>query len=135
MQEISSSPGGLTPQELIHLYQELFECLEKEWQALITSQEDAILTLAVEKEHILEKVAGGNPGLTASPPSGPEAEQLQSLKRQVADAQSRNQRLIVAALETVQDFLSYLQSAPPGIYQSAGKVEATPGNSFFHRQA
>jgi hypothetical protein len=41
----------------------------------------------------------------------------------------------VAALETIQDFLRYLQSAPPGIYHAAGKVEATPGNSFFHRQA
>jgi flagellar biosynthesis/type III secretory pathway chaperone len=135
MQEISSSPGGLIPQELIQQYQKLFECLEKEWQALITSQEDAILTLAAEKEHILEKIAGGYPGLTLSPPSGPEAEQLQRLRLQVADAQSRNQRLIGAALETVQDFLRYLQSAPPGIYQAAGKVEATPGNSFFHRQA
>ena len=135
MQEISSSPGGLTPQELIQQYRKLCECLEQEWQALITSQEDAILTLAAEKEHILEKIAGGNSGLTASPPSGPEAEELQRLQLQVADAQSRNQRLIVTALETVQDFLSYLQSAPPGIYQAAGKVEATPGNSFFHRQA
>lgn len=135
MQEISSSPGELSPQELIQQYQKLFECLENEWQALITSQEDAILTLAAEKEHILEKIAGGYPGLTLSPPSGPEAEQLQRLRLQVADAQSRNQRLIGAALETVQDFLRYLQSAPPGIYQAAGKVEATPGNSFFHRQA
>ena len=135
MQEISSSPGGLTPQELIQQYQKLCECLEQEWQALITSQEDAILTLAAEKEHILEKIAGGNSDLIASPPSGPEAEELQRLQLQVADAQSRNQRLIVTALETVQDFLRYLQSAPPGIYQAAGKVEATPGNSFFHRQA
>lgn len=135
MQEISSSPGGLTPPELIQLYQKLFDCLEKEWQALITSQEDAILTLAAEKEHILEEIARGNSGLTASPPSGPEAEELQRLHHQVADAQSRNQRLIVAALETVQDFLRYLQVAPPGIYQAAGKVEANPGNSFFHRQA
>ncbi|MEJ2091279.1 MAG: hypothetical protein P8X65_03705 [Syntrophobacterales bacterium] len=131
MQEISSSLGGLTPQELIQLYQKLFDCLEKEWQALITSQEDAILTLAAEKEHILEKIAGGNP----IQPSGPEAEELQRWRHQVADAQSRNQRLIVAALETIQDFLRYLQSAPPGIYHAAGKVEATPGNSFFHRQA
>ena len=135
MQEISSSPGGLTPQELIQQYQKLFECLEKEWEALITSQENAILTLAAEKEHILEKIAEGSPGLTVSPPSGPEAEELQRLQLQVADAQSRNHRLIVTALETVQDFISYLQSAPPGIYQAAGKVEATPGNSFFHRQA
>lgn len=135
MQEISSNPGGLTPQELIQQYQKLFDCLEKEWQALITSQEDAILSLAAEKEQILEKIAGGNPGLTASPPSGPEAEQLRRLRHQVADAQSRNQRLIAAALETVQDFLRHLHSAPPGIYHAAGKVEATPGNSFFHRQA
>ncbi|MEJ2071031.1 MAG: hypothetical protein P8X58_11605 [Syntrophobacterales bacterium] len=60
---------------------------------------------------------------------------MQRWRHQVADAQSRNQRLIVAALETIQDFLRYLQSAPPGIYHAAGKVEATPGNSFFHRQA
>jgi hypothetical protein len=135
MQEISSSPGGLTPQKLIQLYQKLFDCLEKEWQALITSQEDAILTLAAEKEHILAEIAGENPDLTALPPSGPEADQLQRLKHQVADAQSRNRRLIVTALETVQDFLRYLQSGPPGIYHAAGKVEANPGNSFFHRQA
>ena len=70
MQEISSSPGGLIPQELIQQYQKLFECLENEWQALITSQEDAILTLAAEKEHILEKIAGGYPGLTLETPGG-----------------------------------------------------------------
>jgi flagellar biosynthesis/type III secretory pathway chaperone len=135
MQEISSSPEGLTPPEPIQLYQKLLECLEKEWQALVTSQEDAILTLAAEKEQILAEIVGGNPGLTGSRPNRPEGEQLQRLKDQVTAAQSRNQRLIVAALETVQDFLRYLKSAPPGIYQAAGKVKAAPGSSYFHRQA
>lgn len=135
MKEISSSPEGLTPPEPIHLYQKLLDCLEKEWQALVTSQEDAILTLAAEKEQILEKIARWNQGLAASQPSGPEAEQLQSLRQQVAATQTRNHRLIAVALETVQDFLGYLQSAPAGVYHAAGKVETTSGNSFFHRQA
>jgi hypothetical protein len=71
----------------------------------------------------------------APDPGAPEHELLSRLKRQAATTQARNHRLIAAALETIQDFLGFLQSAPPGIYQSAGKVENTPGNSFFHRQA
>jgi hypothetical protein len=134
MKEISRSPDRLTAQEEIILYQRLLDCLEKEWGALVASQEEAILMLAAEKEQILEKITGAPPNLSASSPSGPEAEQLQRLKHQVAAAQARNHRLINAALETIQDFLGYLQTGAPGIYHAAGRVEAAPGTSFFHRQ-
>jgi len=134
MKEISPSPDRPTAQEGISQYQKLLDCLEKEWRALVTSQEEDILILAAEKEQILKKIMEANPSLTGLAPNGPEAAQLQSLQRQVAAAQTRNQRLITAALETVQDFLGYLQSGSPGIYQAAGKVETSPGSSFFHRQ-
>jgi flagellar biosynthesis/type III secretory pathway chaperone len=118
----------------ISLYEELLECLDQEWQALVNSQEEAILALAVRKEQILGEILRVRDQKTPDP-GGPEHEFLVRLKRQAATAQARNHRLIEAALETIQDFLGYLKSAPPGIYQSAGKVENIPGNSFFHRQA
>ena len=134
MKKTLRSPEGLAPQPELSLYRELLECLEKEWQALIKSQEDAILALAAQKENILEKIIRLKRGRDNSDSAG-EADPLRRLKHQVADAQARNHRLIITALETIQDFLGYLQSAPPGIYHSAGKVETTPGNSSFHRRA
>lgn len=135
MKEIPRPPDALSIQEETCLYQELLECLEKEWQALLISEEEAILLLAAEKEQILVKITEANPSPTALSPSGPEAKQLQRLKRHVAAAQTRNHRLIGAALETIQEFLGYLQSDSPGTYQAAGKVGATSSSSFFHRQA
>lgn len=134
MKEISRSPDGPTVQQETFLYQELLECLEREWQALLISEEEAILTLASEKEQILAKIGAVTQNQPDQQPSGPETEQLQRLKRHVAAAQTRNYRLITTALETVQDFLGYLQSGSPGTYQAAGKVDATPGGSYFHRQ-
>lgn len=134
MKEISPPPDRPTAQEEIFLYQKLLDCLAKEWDALITSQEEAILLLAAEKEQLLEKITGLNQDETVISTDGPEDAQLPRLKRQVASAQTRNHRLITAALETVQDFLGYLQSGYPGIYQAAGKIETSPGSSFFHRQ-
>jgi flagellar biosynthesis/type III secretory pathway chaperone len=134
MKEKPPSPASPARQPEISLYEELLECLEQEWQALINSQEDAILALAARKEQILGEILRVRDQKTPNP-EGQEHEFLNRLKRQAATAQARNHRLIATALETVQDFLGYLQSAPPGIYHSAGKVETTPGNSFFHRQA
>lgn len=135
MKEISRSPDEMTLQEEICHYHELLECLEKEWHALLVSEEEAILRLAAEKEQILETINQATSSLQAQQTKGPEDEQLHRLKRRVAAAQARNHRLIAAALETVQDFLGYLQSGFPGTYQAAGKVDTSPGNSYFHRQA
>jgi flagellar biosynthesis/type III secretory pathway chaperone len=134
MTEKPPSPKKPACQPEISLYEELLECLDQEWQALVSSQEEAILALAVRKEHILGEILRVRDQKTLDP-GGPEHELLIRLKRQAATAQARNHLLIAAALETIQDFLGYLKSAPPGIYQSAGKVEDTQGNSFFHRQA
>ncbi len=134
MKEIPLPPERPALQPEISLYEELLECLEQEWQALINSKEDAILALAARKEQILGELLRVR-GQKIPNPKGQEQKLLSRLKQQAAATQARNHRLIVAALETIQDFLGYLQSAPPGIYHSAGKVEATPGNSFFHRQA
>lgn len=122
-------------QEEICLYRELLACFEEEWQALLNSQEETILTLATKKEQILKKIVTADPGKGISDPKGQETKLLDRLKHQAATAQARNHRLITAALETIQDFLGQLQLAPPGTYHSAGKVETTPGSSFFHRQA
>ena len=135
MKEIPPSLEGLPLQEEICLYRELLDCFEEEWQALVKSQEDTILALAAQKERILEKIAALNPGQGISDPGGQESELLYRLKHQAATAQARNHRLIAAALETIQDFFGDLQCGPPGTYHSAGKVETTPGGSFFHRQA
>ena len=74
------------PQEL-SLYRELLECLEKEWQALVNSQEEAILALAAQKEHILEKIIALNRGRNLADPGG-EPEPLRRLKQQVAETQA-----------------------------------------------
>ena len=134
MRKTLPPPERSAPQQELSLYRELLECLEKEWQALVTSQEEAILALAAQKEHILEKIIMLSRGRDLAAPDG-EVEPLGRLKHQVADAQARNHRLITTTLETIQDFLGCLQASPPGVYHSAGKVETTPGNSFFHRQA
>jgi len=134
MKQISQSLNGPTIQKEVSLYQELLECLEKEWHALLVSEEEAILSLAAQKEQILEKI--NEVALSPAQQSGDqEAEQLLRLKRHVAAAQARNHRLIATALETVQDFLGYLQSGSPGTYQAAGKVDTISGSSYFHRQA
>jgi flagellar biosynthesis/type III secretory pathway chaperone len=127
-------PKRPAQQTEISLYKELLECLEQEWQALINSQEDDILALAVQKEQILGEILRVRDQKTPDP-GEPDHELLSRLKQQAATTQACNHRLIVTALETIQDFLGLLQSAPPGIYHAAGKVETTPGNSFFHRQA
>jgi hypothetical protein len=134
MTEKPPSPKSPARQPEISLYEELLECLEQEWQALINSQEEAILALAARKEQILGEILRVR-DQKISNPGEQEHELLSRLKRQAATNQARNHRLIAAALETIQDFLGFLQAAPPGIYHAAGKVEATPGNSFFHRQA
>jgi len=134
MKERPRLPDGLTIPEEICLYQELLECLEKEWHALLVSEEEAILSLAAQKEQILEKI--NEVTLSSTQQAGDQsAEKLLRLKRHAAAAQARNHRLIAAALETVQDFLGYLQSGPPGTYQAAGKVDTASGSSYFHRQA
>ncbi len=127
-------PEKLAPPQELSLYRELLECLENEWQALVNSQEETILALAAEKEHILEKIIDLNRNQGIPDPGG-EAEALRRLKQQVAEAQARNHRLITITLETIQEFLGCLNSAPPGTYHAAGKVENTQGSSFFHRQA
>jgi flagellar biosynthesis/type III secretory pathway chaperone len=127
-------PENPAPLQELNLYKELLECLENEWQALVHSQEDAILALAAEKERVLEKILSLTRNRDRQNPEG-EAEGLPHLKRQVAEAQARNHRLITTTLETIQDFLGCLSSSPPGTYQAAGKVETAPGDSFFHRQA
>ena len=134
MKKISPPPAGMAPPQEIGLYRELLECLQNEWQALVNSREDAILALAAEKERILEKIIDLNRSRDIPDPGG-ETEALRRLKRQVAEAQARNHRLITTTLETIQEFLGCLKSAPPGTYHAAGKVETTPGSSFFHRQA
>jgi flagellar biosynthesis/type III secretory pathway chaperone len=134
MKKIPPPPEKLALQPEITLYEELLECLEQEWQALISSQEDDILALAARKEQILGEILRVR-GQNMQSHGEQEHELLSHLKQQAATTQARNHRLILAALETIQDFLGCLQSAPPGIYRAAGKVETTPGNSFFHRQA
>jgi flagellar biosynthesis/type III secretory pathway chaperone len=117
------------------LYNELLECLTQEWQALVNSQEEAILALAARKEHILKNLQALASGDEATNQSDQEREVLTRLKGRVAEAQNRNRRFIAAALETINEFLGHLQASPPGTYHSAGKVAAAPGASFFHRQA
>jgi flagellar biosynthesis/type III secretory pathway chaperone len=135
MQDILSSPEKVALQQEICLYKELLQCLKVEWQALINSQEDAILALAAQKEHILAKIISAATSQDFSEVSEPDLEILKSLKHEAAQAQARNHRLITTALETIQDFLSVLQSPPPGIYHFTGKVNANSENSLFHRQA
>ena len=135
MQDIPSSPVEFNHQQEISLYKELLDCLEREWQALINSQEDAILALAAQKEHILEKIINDAAGRDLTEVTEADQELLKRLKHEAAQAQARNHRLITTTLETIQDFLSVLQSPPPGIYHFTGKVGAKLANSLFHRQA
>jgi len=119
----------------IRLYQRLLNCLEEEWRALISSQEDAILAMAASKEEILKALSQFHPVGSEPDLGGGANKLLHQLKAQVAAAQVRNHRLIAAALEVIQDFLGQLNSAPPNVYQCAGKVETVPGTSSFHRRA
>jgi flagellar biosynthesis/type III secretory pathway chaperone len=135
MQDIPSSPVTSNLQQEISLYEELLDCLEREWQALISSQEDAILALAAQKEQTLEKIIHTAAGRDIAKVTEADQEILKRLRHEAAQAQARNHRLITAALETIQDFLAVLQSPPPGIYQVTGKVGAKLENSLFHRQA
>jgi len=135
MSQIPPTPAALTLQQETCLYRQLLECLEEEWQALVSSQEEAILALAGRKEELLERLVLASPGERTEGPNSPEDPALHLLKRQAAAAQARNHRLIVAALEAIQDFLTYLHLAPRGTYQSAGKVEKSQSSSFLHRQA
>ena len=135
MREIPPTSAKLTLQEEASLYRQLLECLEEEWQALISSKEEAILALAGRKLEILERLTLANPKERQEGPESPADEPLYLLKRRAATAQDRNHRLIGAALEAIQDFLTHLNFAPPGTYQSAGKVANPQATSFFHRQA
>ncbi len=124
-----------SPPREITLFEELLECLEKEWQALITSQEDAILSLAAQKEQILEKIMAAVSSREG--PDYPESDRdlLNRLKDKVGAAQARNHRLIATALETIQEFLATLKSPTPGIYQATGKVGTAQEIPLFQRQA
>ncbi len=125
-------------QQEIFLYQELLTCLQRETQALRQGQEDLLLKEAHHKERILHRLIELKNLDTSSreaPPSDPTRELLASLKRQAFAANARNRQLIEASLEVIQDFLSQFQPAGPGLYQSAGKVEAGPGGTFFQRRA
>jgi flagellar biosynthesis/type III secretory pathway chaperone len=133
MRDTLPPPENLAPPPELSLYSELLECLEEEWHALVNSREDAILALAAQKEHLLKKLICLNRDEGKS--TRDDGEPLRRLKCQVAFAQARNHQLITTTLETIQDFLGCLQSAPPGTYHAAGKVESSPGSSFFHRQA
>jgi flagellar biosynthesis/type III secretory pathway chaperone len=135
MQDIQVSPEKVTLQQEMSLYRGLLECLEMEWQALINAQEDAILALAAQKEHILGKIINATASQEFPDFTQQDQKALNRLKHEAAVAQARNHRLITSALETVQDFLAVLQSPPLGIYHLTGKVETSSENSLFHRQA
>lgn len=118
----------------IRLYQQLLDCLEEEWLALIHAQEETILSLAHRKEEILQSLS--RLGLASQPPDGgKKAPEIINLLKRIAQRQDRNLRLINAALEVIQDFLAQLNAAAPGLYQGGGKMETSWGTSFFHRHA
>ena len=132
-------PSPLILQE-ISLYQELLECLEQEAQALATAQEETILSLAVSKEDILERLLGVKKArmeLPAPAAAGEEAleQDLVRLQRQVASRNLRNREIIFASLEVIQDFISQFLPPGPGLYRSEGRVEKGSGRTLFHRQA
>jgi flagellar biosynthesis/type III secretory pathway chaperone len=116
---------------VLRLYHQLLQCLEEEWQALKASREDELLTLALRKEEILRQLLD----LTSLPENLPPEAEVSLLKRRVAVAQERNRRLILAALEVIQEYLGRLRPEPPGTYLPAGKVAGASGASFFRRQA
>lgn len=115
----------------ISLYRQLLHCLEEEWEALRQSREEAILTLAARKEEILTQLVKVGPSQPGESPD----EVLAALQRQTLAAQNRNRRIIIAAMEVIQDFLSRLQPETPGTYLAAGKVGSTSGASYFRRRA
>jgi flagellar biosynthesis/type III secretory pathway chaperone len=132
-------PSPLILQE-VSLYQELLECLEQEAQALATAQEETILSLAVSKEDILERLLGVKKARTELPApaaAGDEAleQDLVRLQRQVASRNLRNREIIFASLEVIQDFISQFLPPGPGLYRSEGRVEKGSGRTLFHRQA
>jgi flagellar biosynthesis/type III secretory pathway chaperone len=131
-------PSPLILQE-ISLYQELLECLEQEAQALATAQEETILSLAVSKEEILERLLGVKKARTELPaPAANDAaleQDLVRLQRQVASRNLRNREIIFASLEVIQDFISQFLPPGPGLYRSEGRVEKGSGRTLFHRQA
>jgi flagellar biosynthesis/type III secretory pathway chaperone len=69
MTEKPPSPKKPARQPEISLYEDLLECLEQEWQALVNSQEDAILTLAARKEQILGEILPGERSESTRPRS------------------------------------------------------------------
>lgn len=134
MEKDRLTPGNQALQSAIRLYEELLACLHQEWDALLRADEEAILALAARKEALLQNLCELSP-LTPpgeASPAGKAA--LENLKREVATVQERNRRLIMTALETLQDFLQLLKSAAPGLYQPSGELKAMPGNPLFYRQ-
>ncbi|MBM4283749.1 MAG: flagellar protein FlgN [Deltaproteobacteria bacterium] len=122
-------------QKQIRLHQELLECLEKERQALVAGQEEAILSLAAEKSGILAQLHRlAEAGETEASPEGDRA-RLQGLRRRVAQAHSRNHLLIAASLALIQQFLGQFQPPGAGTYQPSGQVAGTTGAVLFERQA
>jgi flagellar biosynthesis/type III secretory pathway chaperone len=134
----SPEPSPLILQE-ISLYQELLECLEREAQALAAAQEETILSLAVSKEEILERLLGVKKARTEHPPRGASEaalqQELERLQRQVASRNLRNREIIFASLEVIQEFTSQFLPPGPGLYRAEGRVETGPGRTLFHRQA
>jgi flagellar biosynthesis/type III secretory pathway chaperone len=86
MQDIPSSPVKSDLQQEISLFKELLDCLEREWQALISSQEDAILALAAQKEHTLEKIIDAAAGRDLAEVTEADQEILKRLRREAAQA-------------------------------------------------
>jgi flagellar biosynthesis/type III secretory pathway chaperone len=131
-------PTPLILQE-ISLYQELLECLEQEAQALATAQEETILSLAVTKEEILERLLQAKKARLELPaPGAGDAaleEELARLQRQVASRNLRNRDIISASLEVIDDFISQFLPPGPGLYRPEGRVEGSSGRTLFHRQA
>jgi flagellar biosynthesis/type III secretory pathway chaperone len=131
-------PTPLILQE-ISLYQELLECLEQEAQALAVAREETILSLAVTKEDILERLLQVKKARKELPaPEASEAslqKELDRLKRQVASRNLRNREIISASLEVIQDFISQFFPPGPGLYRPEGRVEVGSGRTLFHRQA
>lgn len=123
-----------SPGTEIQLYQQLLDCLEEEWQALVHAKEETILSLASRKEEILQNLSRLRLAPRSSNDEGKTPDILE-LRRRIANQQSQNLRLINAALEVIQDFLIQLNASSPGLYQGGGKMENSLGNSFFHRHA
>ncbi|MHB8066770.1 MAG: flagellar export chaperone FlgN [Desulfobaccales bacterium] len=134
---LQSEPTPLILQE-ISLYQELLVCLEQEAQALGAAQEETILSLAVSKEDILERLLGVKKA-RAEEPAAPGSQTLQKdlarLERKVATLNLRNREIISASLEVIDEFISQFHPPGPGLYRPEGRVEQGSGRALFHRQA